>query len=147
MEQSSQKSLVEMYHDLIKNSINDEGIFPFPALVRKSDDSISMLALAVPPQNAYQIIIQQYYNADDNSEIIYGLDRVTKPNQGTEFNDCFTGAWMVDGIWYPYVINYQIDPLLVRPYDWANDFWVGIITRELSSSGINPDKIRRRILN
>jgi len=73
-----------------------------------------------------------------------GLDRTTKPGQGTEFADVLTCVlwdaqkdeftakewreWLKIG-----VINYQNEPRIVRPIDWDNEYWNGRFKEELDN--------------
>lgn len=126
------KPLTETYHDWLATSIDPEG-FEIPhALVLAQDDTLTVIALAVSPDRAYQVMLAQRLKGA--KEMIFALDRFAKPDQGTTLGDLMAGHHFADGIWRPFVVEYQYDPRIVRPFDWDNTFWNGVLRREMAQS-------------
>ncbi len=133
------QELIDSYFRMVSDSIDEEGVRIPPVFVTKMDGSLDITAVSGPPH----LIISTVRRAirDENScEIIFGLDRFTKPGQGIEFNDAFAGACghRAAGkfIWTPYVMGYQYEPRVVLPVDWSNVFWNESVRSELQSVGL-----------
>lgn len=132
------KDLPKVFFDMVSGTIDEKGIFPPPLLAKKTDGTLEVGVIAGPPQLAYYVV-KQHFNDRDCVEFMYGLDRYARPDQGTEFNDVFVGAFCEKKngivIWKPYVINYQNEPRIVRDYDWTNEFWNERTRGELKQIG------------
>ncbi len=128
------KDLPKLFFEMVCCIIDEKGIFPPPLLVKKANGSLEAGVITGPVQFAYNVV-KLHFNDSECLEFVYGLDRYTRPGQGTEFNDVFVGAFCEkrNGIivWKPYAINYQKEPRIVRDYDWNNNFWNECTLNEL----------------
>jgi hypothetical protein len=131
--------LPTVFFDMVSGTIDETGIFPPPLLAKKSDGTLEVGVISGPPQLVFHVAKQHFVDAEC-VEFVYGLDRYTKPNQGSEFNDVFVGAFCEKRngiyIWKPYVINYQNEPRIVRDYDWNNEVWNTHTKHELKQMGM-----------
>ncbi len=126
-------NLVEEFERMVAVGIDENGVYPHPGMILDIDGKLIVCALDLKPDE----IFQWFWNAvtiENAQEVIFGLDRSTKPGQGTEFNDVLTCChWredLADGESPKWsrafrigVINYQYEPKIVRPIDWDNEFW------------------------
>ena len=106
-------------------------------LERENQRKLNVCALDLQPQECIGFFWEQITFAKC-SAIVMGLDRYANPNQGTEFDDLYTLFCWWDDPKLKYhesvkvgVINYQKEPLIVRPIDWDNAYWNPIMLREL----------------
>ena len=115
---------------------------PLHAVDRSGDLTAAMIDL--PPKQIYQyfwsIVTGMEKSIERPEFVILGLDRSTRPGQGTEFADVLTCVcWWDDPeinwgrSFRTGVINYQYEPRVVRPWDWNNAFWNAIITNEATA--------------
>lgn len=136
----SEPELLQPFCDWVARTIDGEGVYPFPAMSRLRDSSkIEIAALALEPLEVIDHVWNQI-TCEEATEVIFGLDRSTRPGQGTEFADVLTCAHWFRGFhdswnaaWRLFVINYQHHPRLVREPDYENEFWNGQIMEELLS--------------
>lgn len=129
-------NLVEEFERMVQVGIDEEGVYPHPGMFIDIDGKTNICALDLTPDQIYQWFWNQV-SIENVREIIFGLDRTTKPGQGTEFDDVLTCVhWREDlddgpdpkwhRCWRVGVINYQYQPdgnTVVRPIDWDNTFW------------------------
>lgn len=128
------QSLADMFHHAVSIAIDADGVYPHQAR-RRTKAGIQVFALDLSHMQVMDLTIQRARESE-TEELIFGLDRLTKPGQGTEFEDVLPAAWFRKGVgWKVGVINYQPDPLIVRPWDWHNVFWISTITHELIQAG------------
>lgn len=131
--------LVERFHEYVLGMIDEKGVYPSPGMSVDADGKMQVAALC-EPDTAFnwfwnQVTIKQA------KECIFGLDRSTRDGQGTEFADVLTCVHWKEGMdgkpWDTSfrigVINYQNDPRIVRPFDFANEFWSEKMTGEAKS--------------
>jgi hypothetical protein len=136
--------LVNAFFDYVATDIDEKGIFPSPCLWRERGGKLNLGALALDPKATTEFFIDKIA-LEGVEEIMFGLDRSTKPDQGTEFADVLTCAHWRDlsskgegqGAWSKWlrvgVINYQHEPRIVRPIDWNNGFWIAQVASEIQS--------------
>lgn len=132
-------TLLQPFCDWLAGVIDDEGVYPIPVVSRDRDGKVTMAAMDVEAMDVLEYVWRQI-TCEQVAELIFGLDRSTKPGQGTEFSDVLTcGHWFSgfheswNAAWKPFVINYQNEPRIVRPPDFANEFWNAKILSELQS--------------
>lgn len=133
--------VVESFESYIPNLIDNKGIHPAPMVVLLDEDRWELQALDLD----FDQILQHFCTRIIDSEVaaaIVGIDRTTRPGQGTEFADVLTcilyeradssilEVRVRDQFRYG-VINYQHKPRIVRPIDWDNSFWNEQLRREL----------------
>lgn len=144
--------LVEHFEKYIASVIDKKGIWPHAMVVEKADGTMSMHALDLNPDQCWMHFINATTLDKAVSAAIMGLDRTTRPGQGTEFADVLTCVLYEPSPALEYrvrdqfrfgVINYQHEPRIVRPMDWNNEFWNRQLRAELSSF-LPPLVIKRR---
>ena len=129
------ESLPETFWSMIEGMIDEQGVYP-QQLLHITDGELSCCSLMLDPP---QIVpLAKKLVAQGAEELIFGLDRTTRPGQGTEFADVLTCAHYKDGEWRVGVINYQHEPRIVRDWDWNNEFWTEAVLYELGLSKTHP---------
>lgn len=131
--------LTERFWNYVSSVIDEDGVHPFPAMALKPSGRMEVAAIIEGP-TALKWFWDQVAN-EGATECIFGLDRTTKPGQGTEFSDVLTCAHWSEGMdgkkWDSSfrigVIDYQDEPRIVRPWNWDNDYWREKMTEELKS--------------
>lgn len=131
--------LAEEFHGHISRVVDEKGVYPFPGMSKDRDGKLTIAALC-ETDTAFRWFWHQIAN-EQAVECIFGLDRSTLPDQGTEFSDVLTCVHWAEGLdgkpWDTSfrigVINYQNEPRIVRPFDFANKFWTERMTREVRS--------------
>jgi hypothetical protein len=125
------KTPEELFYDYATMSIDEKGIFPQPGIIIRADGSTEISALALPPMEIFKWFWREVENGADH--ILFGLDRHTKPNQGTKYRDVLTCVHYtrLPESFRVGVINYQHDPRIVDPMDWDNAFWQAQLSKEL----------------
>jgi len=137
------KKAVEAFEQFCAGAVEEKGIYPFPMVAITNDGTMEMSALALAPMEAIEQFMRKIVKREVKA-IIIGLDRTTRPGQGTEFADVLTCAlWEAQkdefgpGEWREWikigVINYQVEPRIVRPMDWENEYWDKTVKAELAN--------------
>lgn len=135
------RKVVEAFEQWCSTAVDEKGIYPFPMIAIANDGTMEVSALAVSPTEAIEHFMKKIVKREVKA-IMFGLDRTTKPGQGTEFADVLTCAlWEArkdefgPGEWREWltvgVVNYQNEPRIVRPIDWGNAFWNEKLKEEL----------------
>jgi hypothetical protein len=126
--------LIDQYHSFMVETW-DDGI-PL-GMILKDDGSIIMVALALEPEQAYEVFLSMVVE-EKAAEAVFALDRFTKPGQGTKYNDVLAGHYFDRSLgkspWRPFVIEYQTEPRHFDPVDWDNTFWNTSLIRELAAT-------------
>ena len=131
--------LVEQFYAYVCNLIDEEGIYPIPGMAIMPDGEQHIAAIT-EPKLAYEWFWKQV-TVNGAEECIFGLDRTTKEEQGTEFADVLTCChWRenMDGKKWGTsfrigVIDYQREPRIARQWNWENQFWIEKMTGEAKS--------------
>lgn len=124
-------SLVDKYWNFIASCIDEKGVYPHQAMALLPGDKYEVFAIDGSPDDVIKLVRKHFPRS---LEFIYGLDRSTRPGQGTEFADVLTCAHYTAGAdepWRVGVINYQHEPRIVRPWDWNNQFWTEMVMKEV----------------
>lgn len=129
---TAEKPLPEIYHEWISSAMGEKG-FQIPhGMVVDDAGAMTVLALSVPPTQAYLVMIEQWSSRP--SEAIFALDRFAKPDQGTTLNDLLAGFHFTrTAAPRPFIIEYQHTPRIVKTIEWDNSFWNAGLTAELNS--------------
>ena len=124
-------SLTEVYHDWLVATVDENG-FEIPhGLIKHADGTITVVALAVPPAEAYKVMLGQWDPAK-SIEMIFALDRFTKPGQGTTLGDVMAGFHFTRSTRpQPFIVEYQHEPRIVKPIEWSNPWWNDALVGEL----------------
>lgn len=130
--------LPDYYFSLLPTLIEPEGFANPPILALKHDGSLTYGAqIGLSPEMTHNTVLDHFIADLSNKEIVFALDRFTKPGQGTKYNDVLTIYW-----WYgPHdenfgfrfgVVNYKTKPdVLIEPIDWENESWNGMMLKEI----------------
>lgn len=106
-------------------------------MFRKPDETLTMVALALPPDEAYEVMLKLVVE-EGATEAVFTLDRFTKPGQGTKYNDVLAGHVFDRSVtpapWRPFIIEYQTEPRHFEPLDYDNSFWNETLINELGST-------------
>jgi hypothetical protein len=136
------KPLTESFHDWLSGTIDAEGVRLPHALMLHDDDTLTVVALDLTPDQAYAFLLTQWA-LKRPKELIFGLDRFAKLDQGTTLGDLIAGHHFVQGgASRPFVVEYQHDPRILHPIDWSNAFWNRVLCAELSGSIANLGRPR-----
>jgi hypothetical protein len=141
--------VIEAFESWCESSVDEKGIYPLPMVSLLKDGTLEMGALAVSAPEAYEAFFRKIVKREVKA-VIFGLDRTTKPGQGTEFADVLTCVLWTEGKddwgsgeWREWlrvgVINYQNEPRVIRPIDWKNEFWDEMVRSEMDGM-----KLKRR---
>lgn len=127
-------TLPERFREMASMMIGPKGVYPHLFLWQEKDgtgeDVMSVESLALDPKAAIAYVAQRVHRATCG-EAVYGLDRFTKPGQGTALGDLIAGRWRdAAGVWRPFIIEYQHKPRIVQPLDWGNEFWNDMLAKE-----------------
>lgn len=126
------RPLIDIYYDWVLTTIGPDGFSMPYGIVLDADGKLVVLALAVPPEQAYRVMIQQM---DAGArEAIFALDRFAKPGQGTELGDLLAGWHLTRATPQPFIIEYQYEPRVVKAIDRENAFWNAALHREMVSN-------------
>lgn len=123
------KDLPTRFHESVERMIDKKGVYPQPGMALRQDGKMEIAAIT-DAQLAYRWFWEQI-TQNYAIEVIFGVDRTTQPDQGTEFNDVLTCCHWREGMdgnpWQTSfrigVIDYQNEPRIVRPWNWANKYW------------------------
>ncbi|GAA3254781.1 hypothetical protein [Sphingomonas yabuuchiae] len=142
----AEKALTEVFHEWVASTVDPEG-FPVPhALVRNREGTLTVVALAVPPTEAYAVMLKLWHQGAE--EMIFALDRFALPGQGTTLGDLLAGFHFTrHAAPRPFIIEYQHAPRIVRPIDWDNVHWTAGLYGEFNQVlrqrlGIAPEKVQ-----
>lgn len=138
------KPLPEQYRDWINNAIDEKGVGLNHGMIVAPDGAMTVYALDLTPAQAYAIMLGEWTKRRP-SEMIFALDRFTKPGQGTTLGDLVAGFYCPSQTEKPrpFIIEYQHAPRLVKPIQWDNLFWNGALMSEMIAAlrghlGVGP---------
>ncbi|MDB6174354.1 MAG: hypothetical protein JWL59_3665 [Chthoniobacteraceae bacterium] len=99
------------------------------AIIKARDGSLTVMA-AESVSLMYAGLALQFRECDPQ-EIIFGWDRFALAGQGLQFQDFLSvHHWRYGAGWRYGVINYQFEPLTVRPIAWDHSFWSPVLNTE-----------------
>jgi len=135
-----------MFYNYVADVIDTKGVYPYPAMWRMLDKKL--LSDGCPPEEAlalnvgamdlkpHQVILHLLRARMEGAvEMIYGIDRSTKPGQGTTLSDVLACAyWSTDTGWLVGVIEYNVSDQgkTVLPWNWHNPFWTELVLGEIT---------------
>ncbi len=124
-------NLANDYYDLIVGSIDEKGVYPHQMLVLQKNGKVGVYALALTEPHQVLNTMMKVLVDEKPAQLIFGMDRFTKPGQGTTLSDCVAGAFWNGDAWRVFVIEYQNEPRIVKPMDWDNEFWKKSVKDEI----------------
>lgn len=130
------QEMMDMYRSLIANTIStEEGgkatCWPHQITAIDQEDKKYLFAIAGGADDAVDKVIT-IFKGMKPKQMIYSLDRNGKPDQGTVLPDLVAGCHWYDGKWHPFIIEYQAEPLTVRPVEYGNEFWSRVLMIEVN---------------
>jgi len=114
------------YLGYVSTSCEDGDCYPMPGMTEAADGGIEMLALMVDPHTLLDMVREK---AMDPSivRLAFGLDRTTRPNQGTTMSDVFVYVIVERGGTPAYGFVEYDGEGGQRQHDLApGDFWRGV---------------------
>lgn len=143
MKKKENPPLDEMFHHIVKITIDDKGVYPFPAIWRAEGRPDVVAALCVDDSKEVFRAISKFLQLGAQ-EIIFGIDRYTKPGQGNKHPDTVTVySWSDKTGWKFGVLDYEYvedGENIVEEINWENRFWVDRMGKEITGliiSGID----------
>lgn len=135
----------KLMRDSVVTMMDAKGVYPYPAFALHADGHLDCLMFDLPPKQVFGEIKKLLHKGC--TEIIFGLDRSTKPGQGTKYDDVFVCSYFKDGEWKVGVINY-IPPkdgqeTVVDDWDWDNEWWQAAARGELDGALANTKIITK----
>jgi len=132
-------SLIEQYEKTIPNWMNEQGVYPTPAIIRLNDEKLEFAAMAIEVPEVIPYAIKTC-KRPEVAELIVALDTFTQPGQGTTLDSCLILFHLVRG--QPTqigVLEYSWNggEPVTKPADWDNAFWRGAyapLARELTEA-------------
>jgi hypothetical protein len=129
--------LIDNYHSFMAETWDGtEDDIPM-GMLRKADGSVIMIALALEPEQAYQVFLSMVVD-EEATEAVFTLDRYAQPGQGTKYDDVLAGHCFDRALgknpWRPFVIEYRKEPRHFEPVDYDNAFWNETLSRELDAT-------------
>lgn len=123
----NQKSLEEVYYQVLKTSLDKEGIHPSPSVfitLNGDKEETNMASLMLDPIGILKFAAKSIAN-ENLKEIYFGLDRVSGPGQGINpvYDSVFTIYHYKDGKWRFGCLGYNSDLILQEEIDWDVEFW------------------------
>ncbi len=127
--------LDEMLHDIVKITMDNKGVYPFPAIWRADGRPDVVAALCVDDSKEVFHAISQFLQLGAK-EIIFGIDRYTKTGQGNKHSDTVTVySWKEKTGWKFGVIDYEYvedGENIVEEINWGNGFWIDMMGKEIT---------------
>jgi hypothetical protein len=123
--------LLRVFHGMLSRLVAfGDPVMPI-AVERDLDGRLTALAFGLDPAEVHAALADRA--ADPAvAEVAYALDRWASPGQGVEYPDLLTVYhWQPRRGWLMAVVEYRADPLDVKPYDWANDYWLAACGHDL----------------
>ncbi len=140
----SEEEFLHVYKELIKSTLGEGGIYPHHVVSETDQKTIQFgIITKTSPIEIWRRSMNTWKTDSGFGKVVqmvFGMDRTTKPNQGTLYDDClpFIYANRTDGDLKLKVgvINYdmkrigtKIDPVDEK-IDWENPFWTSLLIKE-----------------
>lgn len=130
--------LASEFHSTVVRTATHDGVYPHILLYTRvtNVNALCMDVLAVNKGlDVYRHASDVLKGPPDVHQLVFGLDRKTKPEQGTRYNDCLPFLY-IRFMEKPRVgvINYRVDAdngvHVDEDIDWHNHFWKQAIKKE-----------------
>lgn len=128
----SAEPITDLWLGWLQQTIDVKGVEIPHALRADRKGSLTAIALALPPDQAYPLMLAEAANGA--RELIFAFDRFARPGQGTELGDVMAGHHFADNRWRPFIVEYQHEPRIVKPICWTNLFWNATLNTELQGA-------------
>lgn len=123
MSADTDKPLTELFHEHVTRMLDDDGFRLAPAMAQAPDGGLTIAAIdmAAGPKLVYATAFKLAH--EGNTEVIAGIDRYTKPGQGTTLGSVLT-CLVLRGPQARFgIIEYDGPTRTVKPWQWDNEFW------------------------
>lgn len=120
---------LEKFYDLVCRSISEEGINPAPWMEYDKEKSPPM---TVGVSTDLDYLFKKALKTTSEF-FVFGVDRFTKPEQGTVEKDVLSCCFIHNKQREIYTIEYNSFTLDVRPMDFNNKFWIEQFNLELDA--------------
>ena len=126
------KPLPEVYREWIAATIDEKGVGLSHGMIVDADGGMTLYALDLTPPQAYAMMLGEWTKRRP-AEMIFALDRFTKPGQGTTLGDLVAGFYCPSqsAAPRPFILEYQHEPRIVKPIEWDNLFWNAALHSEI----------------
>lgn len=134
--------ILEDFHQLNTSSLepdetNQNGIRMPNCFIVNSKGELVLATLAMFGKSASEDTYKAIYSflrKDQPIELVFGLDRWAKPEQGTTRANVFSVTYFNRGKWKFGIIEYDLWPkVVVDPIRWDCEFWNNALRREFES--------------
>jgi hypothetical protein len=136
-----EKDFFEVYVNLIKISIDEEGIKTPHAALKDRDNKLTLAAmLGLTPQQTYAMALY-LFSKEKPVQMAFGLDRFNKEGQGIDmkYSSVFTVIYFDGSNWKTAVMPYTSKDE-VGEIQFGNEFWNNSLKYELKLFGfIDPE--------
>jgi hypothetical protein len=127
--------IVDAFYDVAVSLKDEKGIFPHPLIIYLEGGKKIMASLMLEGAENTRVALEYSKNLNKDCkdkclELVYGIDRFTKENQGTTLSSVLTCAYWNEKGWVPFIIEYDDDQTL--PINWDNEFWNDLMNDEIS---------------
>ena len=141
----SEQKFIQSYMGIVKSSVDKEGIFPHIVISKTDKEKLVIGYIDMNDMKDVWRQLMKFWKQPTDSgkvvEMIFGVDRTTKPGQGTLYDDCLPFIYVnrSNGSTTKLkigVINYdvkrigtKIDPVDEK-IDWDNPLWTSRLIKE-----------------
>ena len=121
---SSDRPLVDQFHNLIHDAIRDDGIYPHQLVMLQTGGAVERHQLMFNSDEALMQAMCKWATGR-YSELIIGIDHYANQGQGRELSGVVIAFHMQQGLRFPQIgiIEYRCHPRFVKPWDWSNSYW------------------------
>ena len=134
----TEKTTLEKYIDYVKSCIDEKGIHPAPAWMLSPDDKLTVMAMVVPPEQIYTIVLG-YGKKENPKEVMFGIDRYNKKGQGIDirYKSVFTIMYMNTAKEEILILALPYNsPTDIGELQHDNKWWQFAVSREFTQSYI-----------
>lgn len=125
------ENILETYCKYAASLIDEEGIYPTPAVAKNADDTLNLYAMAVNPPQIVMIMLGNS-KKPEIVEQIFAFDTYTQEGQGTTLDSCLILFHVSRGQTARVgVMEYSWNggSPITKPVDWSNPFWTNTYQR------------------
>jgi hypothetical protein len=120
-------SVLQQFISLAKRMMDENGCYPFPGILKKTDGSLEVQSFMCQPYEMFRRVTELARRPDFEEEV-FGLDCYTKEGQGTELDSCVVIFHVKRGSPTNLgILEYQWDQeegeVITKPVNWENKFW------------------------
>lgn len=125
--------VLESFWELNRMSVDAEGIAIPHCVYSNAEGGLTAAALALPPAEIY-VQVARFLVRDRPDELVFGIDRFTKPGQGIETADALSVSHWVNGRWRFGMIAYCFSAARFDAINWGYAYWNQMLANEMNSN-------------